>query len=115
MVENELQFLSREEFRQMAPAILRLEVDRLGALIDAAETTDYRNALVKARYELRRFIACVQETEPGNVEETCAPRLEAALLAVSFASAPPDERTARTLGYVADRLRYVHDRLRLLY
>lgn len=116
MVENELQFLRRDEFRQMTPAILRLEVDRLGTLIDAAgEATEYRNALVKARYELRRFIACVEEAEPGSMEEEGAPHLEAALLATTFAPAPPDEHTAQMLAYVADRLRYVHDRLPLLY
>ena len=116
MVENEIQFLSWQEFRQMAPSILRLEVTRLGTLIDAAGTaTDFRNALVKARYEVRQFIGCVQEAEQETVAETCAPHLQAALLSVSLIDIDPDGETAATLAYVIDRLKYVNDRIGLIY
>ncbi len=116
MVENEIQFLSWTEFRQMAPSILQLEVTRLGTLIDAsAGTTDFRNALVKARFEVKQFIACVQQAEQETVEEACAPHLQAALLNVSLVNTNRDEETTATLNYLLDRLKYVHDRIPLIY
>ena len=116
MVENELQFLSWTEFRQMAPSILQLEVTRLGTLIDASGgATDFRNALVKARFEVKQFIACVQQAEKETVEEVCAPHLQAALLNVSLVNTNRDEETTATLHYVIDRLKYVNDRIALIY
>ncbi len=116
MVENEIQFLSWTEFRQMAPSILQLEVTRLGTLIDAAGgATDFRNALVKARFEVKQFIACVQQAEQETVEEVCAPHLQAALLSVSLVNTNRDEETTATLHYVMDRLKYVNDRIPLIY
>ncbi len=114
MVENEIQFLSWQEFRQMAPSILQLEVTRLGTLIDAAGgATDFRNAPVKARFEVKQFIACVHQTEKETVEEACVPHLQAALLTVSLVNT--NEATTATLNYVIDRLKYVNDRIALIY
>lgn len=115
MVENEIQYLRWSEFRQMAPTILRLEIDRLGALIDAADDADFRNALVKARFELKQFVACVASAERDTVEATCAPPLQAALLAVTLVHPTDAAPTTATLAYIIDRLRYVHDRLALIY
>lgn len=116
MVENEIQFLSWEEFRQMVPSILGLEVTRLGTLIDAAGgATDYRNALVKARFEVKRFIACVQDAEKDMVEDACALHLQTALLNISLVNANRDPKTAATLVYIIDRLNYVNDRIALIY
>ncbi len=112
---NELQFLSWTEFRQMAPSILQLEVTRLGTLIDASGgATDFRNALVKARFELKQFIVCVEQVDKENVE-ACAPHLQAALLNVSLVHAHRDEETTARLNYVMDRLKYVNDRIALIY
>ncbi len=116
MVENEIPFLSWQEFRQMAPSILQLEVTRLGTLIDAAgSATDFRNTLVKARFDLKRFIACLQEATRETVKAACGPHLQAALLAVSLTSTHPDAETAATLRYIMDRLNYVNDRIGLIY
>ena len=116
MVENEIQFLSWTEFRQMAPSILQLEVTRLGTLIDAAGgATDFRNALVKARFEMKQFIACVQQADKETVEATCAPHLQAALRTVSLVNANLDEKTTATLDYVIDRLTYFNDRIPFIY
>ncbi len=116
MVENEIQFLRWQEFRQMAPSILQLEVTRLGTLIDASgEATNFRNALVKARFEVKGFIACVQQAEKETVEETCGPHLQAALLNVTLVNTNRDEKTTATLNYVIDRLKYVNDRIALIY
>ena len=112
---NELQFLSWNKFRQMAPSILQLEVTRLGTLIDASgSATDFRNALVKARFEVKQFIACLQQAEKENVE-ACAPHLQTALLNVSLVHAHRDEAMAARLNYVIDRLKYVNDRIALIY
>ena len=116
MVENEIQFLSWEEFQQMVPSILQLEVTRLGTLIDAAGTaTDYRNALVKARFEVKRFIACVQAAEKETVEDSCALHLQTALLNVSLVKTGRDEKTTAVLDYIIDRLTYVNDRIAFIY
>lgn len=114
MVENEIQFLSWGEFRQMVPSILQLEVTRLGTLIEAAgEDTDFRNALAKARFEVKQFIACVQKADKATVEEVCAPHVQTALLNVSLLDR--DEDTMATLHYIIDRLQYVNDRIALIY
>ncbi len=115
MVENEIQFLSWTEFRQMAPSILQLEVTRLGTVIDASRgATDFCNVLVKARFEVKQFIACVQQADKENVE-ACAPHLQAALLNVSLVHTNRDEATAARLDYVIDRQKYVNDRIALIY
>ncbi len=112
---NEIQFLSWTEFRQMAPSILHLEVTRLGTLIDASgEATDFRNALVRARFELKQFIACVEQADKENVE-ACAPPLQAALLNVSLVHAHRDVALAAWLHFVIDRFKYVNDRIALIY
>ncbi len=112
---NELQFLSWNKFRQMAPSILQLEVTRLGTLIDASGgAIDFRNALVKARFEVKQFIACLQQADKDNVE-ACAPPRQAALLNVSLVHTHRDEATAARLDYVINRLKYVNDRIALIY
>jgi hypothetical protein len=116
LVENEIQFLSWDEFRQMAPSILQLEITRLGTLIDAApDTTDFRNTLVKARYELKRFVACLRKAQKETVVATCSDPLQTALLTVSLANTKRDAERTATLAYVIDRLKYVHDRIGLIY
>ena len=113
---NELQFLSWNEFRQMAPSILQLEVTRLGTLIDTSgKATDFRNALVKARFEVKRFVACLEQADKETVEDACAAHLQAALLNVSLVHTNRDEATAARLDYVIDRLKYVNDRIALIY
>jgi len=100
----------------MAPSILQLEITRLGTLIDAApNTTDLRNTLVKARFELRRFVACLRQAEKESVAATCGGPLQTALLTVSLANIHQDDETTATLAYVIDRLQYVHDRIGLIY
>ena len=116
MVENEIQFLSWKEFRQMAPSILQLELRRLDGLrARAAGDWDFHNVLTKARYEVAQFIACVEAADKTTVAEACTPHLHAATLALAAAPDGPDEATAATLAYVIDRLRYVSDRIGLIY
>lgn len=116
MVENELQFVSWTEFQEMVPSIIQLEISRLERLIEGLQSeTEVHNAVVKARFELEQFAACLQEGEKEDLEDTCAPHLEAALLTISMISTDPDDEAAETLQYVADRLEHVHDRMELIY
>lgn len=137
MVENEIGFLRARAFREKAPAIVRLEIRRLERMIGRFDqATSLHNTLVRARYELGRFVDELGELEelgPAEsrtaIEEHCTPRLEAAILALSAArenapTSPRDEApsldgderpTEETLRYVLDRLRYVYDRLHLMY
>lgn len=116
MVENELQFVSWTEFQEMVPSIVGLEISRLERLTEQLQDeTDLHNAVVKARFELERFVTCLQEGEKEDLEDTCAPHLEAALLTISMISTDREDEVTETLRYVADRLEHVHDRMELIY
>lgn len=116
MVANEIQFLSWLEFNQMAPSILRLEVRRLETLIRAGgHDVAVHNALVKARFEINRFITCLAHADRASLEAACAPHLHAALLALAFDPHALDAAARPTLAYVIDRLTYVLDRIGLIY
>lgn len=116
MVENEIQFLSWKEFRQMAPSILQLEISRLDGLrASAGGDWDFHNVLTKARYELTQFVACLEAAQKETVAEACAPHLHAATLALAAIHDGRDEATTATLAYVIDRLRYLSDRIGLIY
>ena len=115
MVENEIQFLSWGEFRQMAPSILQLEVTRLSTVIEAQrDVPNFHNALVKTRYELKHFMTCLQHTTKEQID-SCAPHLQIALLNVTLANTDRDEATTHTLAYIIDRLTYVLERIPLIY
>lgn len=116
MVENELQFVGWKEFQQMVPSIVQLEISRLGRVIETVrEDTERCNALVKARFELKQYVACLQEADKATLEDTCAPHLEVALLTISVQTNVSDDPTTETLRYIADRLHHVHDRMELIY
>lgn len=123
MVENEIGFLRSSAFREKAPAIVRLEIRRLEGMIGRFDQArSLHNALVRARYELRRFVEELDglaELDPAEssraIEERCSPALEAAMLALSAAREKAGDPRSETLEYVLDRLRYVYDRLHLMY
>lgn len=116
MVENELQFVGWKEFKQMVPSIVQLEISRLDCIIERVrDDPDRCNALVKARFELKKFVACLQQAEKETLEETCAPHLQAALLAVSMTPGEQGDDTAKRLRYIIDRLNHVHDRMEMIY
>jgi len=114
MVENEIQFLSWQEFEQMVPSILKLEVTRLEKLIRISGTsTDTRNTLVRARMDVKRFIRCVQQhTQKEHVQEICQQYLRLALLGVCLID---EEVDSQMVAYVRGRLQYVHDRIPFIY
>ncbi len=107
MVENEIQYIPVGQFRQMVPPILGLEVRRLSRWIARQDPdSDIWNQFVKVRYELSRFIACI---EASKDLPDCEPFLDAALLnAVTL-------HDYSGMEYVIDRLRYVRDRIPYTY
>ena len=112
MVENEIQFLSWQEFQQMTPAILGLEITRLaGILAEPDRSIEERNALVRARFELRQFVDCIAQARCQEVA-ACARHLDSALLATALVR---KERDSSELSYVLDRLTYVQDRMDFIY
>jgi hypothetical protein len=113
---NELQFLSRHEFQQMAPSILQLEVTRLGKVMQKQiDNTEFHNCLVRARFSLERFIAGIRGNEDGAPDESCLEHLRTAIMSVSVQPPNLDADTARTCAYVIERLNYVYNRIGLLY
>lgn len=113
---NELQFLSRREFEQMAPSILQLEVTRLGKIMQTQiDRTDFHNSLVRARFSLQQFIEGVRKAKGQPLDDTCLTHLRNAIMSVSVPPPDMDEKTAATCGYVLDRLNYVYNRIGLIY
>ena len=107
MVENEIQYIPVQQFRQMVPPILGLEVRRLSRCIAMQDPdSDLRNQLVKIRFELRRFIDCLEKA--GGIE-SCGEFLDVALLNASVLQDHSE------IDYVIDRLRYVRDRIPYTY
>lgn len=99
----------------MAPTIIRLELARIERLlIDSEIGSDFYNALVRVRYALRRFVEHV-ESAHNELDETPEESLRTALLVLSPAAGLAGESDAETLKYVAHRLRYVHERIQLIY
>lgn len=109
---NELDFVGWKEFRRMAPAVVGLEINRLERLMsDTPPSSDDYNALVRARHALRRFADGIETAEKTGLEER-ADHLRRALLALSLLL---EQSESKTLRYSVHRLRYVHDRLKLVY
>lgn len=110
---NEVDFVPWRSFRRMAPSILNLEVTRLGSLIGRPGSLEFRNALVKSRYELATFIGILQEEGPPEKLDTV--HLTSAIVNLPLGYPGIDSETARTLAYILDRLQYVHNRIRFVY
>lgn len=114
MVENEVQFLSWDEFRRMGPSILRLEISRLERLTRVScPDSELYNALVMARFELSRLVSVLDRTEAPV--EHCADHLRKALLSLSFASAEGEDEVSEALHPILSRLHYLHHRMELVY
>ncbi len=112
MVENEIQYLSWKEFQQMTPAILSLEVTRLGKLLaEDRWTLVDRNELVRARHALLLFIHCVSEAKRPDLE-SCSSLIEASYL---HAAAVARDVSLPALDYVVDRLRTIRGRMSYIY
>ncbi len=111
----------------MAPSVLKLEISRLGRLMDRLPIEDERrNMLVAVRYRL----GLLRDVVLGDFEtadlESCDEHLRSAILSLGFRPDAADRvavagTTAATgaglennLDNIADRLGYVRERLRRL-
>lgn len=113
---NELDFVSWEEFRQMAPSITQLEVSRIGKLLKNLEPgSETHSVLVKARYELRCFGKCILAAALRKDAAGCLEHLRLAIINLSFHDKDLDEPAIEIRNYILDRIRYVHDRIGLIY
>ena len=109
MVENEIQYVPWQQFKQMVPSILGLEVTRLTHyLTETTPPTEVRNTVVKVRYDIKQFAACIAAVECADANR-CATHLSSALLHAALLPKHP------SLAYVTDRLRYVRDRMPYIY
>ena len=113
---NELQFISWAPFKRMAPSIIQLEISRLSELLQTTTLDlDVHNALVKVRYELKRFVECLVEAEKERLESTCSEHLISALINMPLQAEGVDEKSAKTLSYIVDRINYVYNRIPMIY
>ena len=113
---NELEFISWRQFQQMAPSIIRLEITRLGGLIEAAGLkNDVRNDLVRVRFELRKFIVEVEGCADGRLSKATRERLDAAIVNLPLDQAGEDEEFRTSLAYILDRLRSIQKRIDYIY
>lgn len=112
---NELDFVGWPEFRRMAPTVVGLEIGRIERIIvDIEVGSDFYNVLVRIRYALRKFIEGIEGSEKESAYHR-AKHLEQALLGLSASMATAGTTDAQTLRYVAHRLTYIHNRLKLIY
>ena len=113
---NELEFLSWKEFKQMAPCIIQLEISRIGDIIDAPAThIDYRNVLVRVRFELRNFQECLRQADGPPLRDSCVAHLWTAILGLSIQNQIQDENAATILKYICDKLNSVLNRIDLIF
>ena len=99
----------------MAPSVVGLEIGRIDTLIGGSCVgSAYYNALVRTRYALRSFIEGIEASEMESVLQR-SKHLELALLSLSTAADQPPERDLETIRYIAHRLTYIHERLKLIY
>lgn len=112
---NELDFVGWKEFRRMVPTVVGLEIGRIERMLTHCDVGgDLYNALVRLRYGLRRFVDGIETTEHNAILLRTS-YLEEALLGLSFLFEMTDDKDAETLRYIAHRLTYVHDRIKLIY
>lgn len=110
---NELGYVSWEEFKKMAPPIIKLEINRTDALINEVQSeTRIYNALIKARYELRQFVGCLEKTKSPPLPNSCRDHLSKAILNLSLGDV---DSISNAIPYILDRLNYVHARIGMIY
>lgn len=111
---NELHYVSRDTFAQMAPSVLRLEMGRMDKLVARLPLEDERrNALVTARYRLGLLRDLVTGDFLRADLGVCDHHISAAILAVGLRpSGGPDPDLDALLDNIADRLGFVRERLR---
>jgi hypothetical protein len=111
---NELEYISWKEFKKMAPSIIKLEINRIGKLINTfAPESDIHNDLIKVRYELSQFIECLDQTVSLPLSDSCTGHLSKAILNLSPLNVK--ENNLEIIHNILDRLNYVYNRIEMIY
>lgn len=101
---NEVHFIEHDEFAQKAPAIVQLEISRLGDMIHGNEPgSNLHTTLVTVRYHLSLF----HDELNREMNAVSIEHLNAAIVSLSFPESEIAETTRDTMVYVADRLGYI--------
>lgn len=104
---NEIHFVDREEFLQMAPAIVQLEITRLSEMLAGLEPgSDVFTAVVATRYQLKEFLSELA-SERKKKHTFSTDRVSAAILCLGASENCTEQSVKNSLVYVADRLGYI--------
>ncbi len=113
---NELAFMRWNDFRKMAPSILKLEIRRLTQLIQRPDQdTELHNALVRARFEVKTLVQELENSETRMEPDQYTSRLSRAVLSLSGIRHLCDAETGEIIDYILDRLNDIYNRLKLIY
>ncbi len=105
---NEIHFVDRDEFLQMAPALVQLEITRLSEMLaDLEPGSDVYTAVVATRYHLTELLKALSVKNAEGWQTISAEHLHAAILCLSVPEDTINEKIQETLVYVADRLGYI--------
>lgn len=111
---NELEYISWKEFKKMAPPVVKLEINRIGKLIDSSPSgSDVYNSFVKTRYELNQFVETLEQINSPPLPESCTEHLRKAILILTQEDI--DESTSKTIDYILDRLNHIYNRVGMIY
>lgn len=112
---NELDFVGWKEFRRMAPTVIGLEIGRVERMLaDSDVGSDLYNLLIGLRYALRRFIDGIESSDRSSLVRRTS-YLEKALLVLSLVLEMTENQDAETIRYIAHRITYVHERIKMIY
>ena len=113
---NEIQYLSWDKFKGMTPAIVQLEISRISRLLRAGELQlEDHNALVRVRFALKQFLVCLDTAQKEMLQEQCGPYVDQALINMPAPAPRFGVETAKTLEYIVDRIKDIHQRIPLVY
>lgn len=115
---NEEHFITVSDFVKNAPAVIRLEVARISAVLGRLEMgSDSYNQIVSARHRLSTLVSEIEGLQGDSLSQHFFELLEEAILYISIESASisaekPDE--SEDLDYAANRLDYIIKQMRRL-
>ncbi len=113
---NEIQFLEADELRRMAPSIVGLEIKRLGDVCARTEPGSiFYNTIVTARFELRRFLEILSESDEEKLRDECVRHLESALVCLALCQKDAEADVLGVVEYASDRMKHILERMKLLY
>lgn len=112
---NEEHFITVSDFANNAPAVIRLEIARISAVLGRLEIgSDSYNEIVSARHRLTTLVEEIESIRDDVIEKHLFQLLEAAILSVSIEATTIFAGEAEELNYAANRLDYIVKQMRKL-